>query len=118
MPMVNGKVFFSVTNKLVILRLIALIENGLFVKWQVDQAIDKCDAVQNLRTAVQEERERCAGDPTSKYLKRALNYLERYFWLIIFNAYLNDVPAMNVKFSVWMRGRWGLKKLLRKIELS
>jgi hypothetical protein len=110
--------FNSMLTFVVVLRLVALIENGLFVKWQVDQAIDKCGAVQNLRTAVVEEKDRCAGDTSSKYLKRALNYLERYFWLIVFNAYLNEVPAMNINFSAWMKGRWGLKKLLRKIELS
>ena len=74
------------------MQLIAALEDGELVKAQVDQAIDECAALQNLRTAIADCRvcaeKKAEGRSTEFWEKRGRNYLERYWWLILFNAYL------------------------------
>eukprot|EP01117_Protostelium_nocturnum_P004484 TRINITY_DN1619_c0_g1_i2.p1 TRINITY_DN1619_c0_g1~~TRINITY_DN1619_c0_g1_i2.p1 ORF type:complete len:446 (+),score=78.21 TRINITY_DN1619_c0_g1_i2:683-2020(+) len=105
----------------VILQLVGLLPDGPFIKYQVDRAIDACSQVQNLREAIVECRDIwLKGGPNSqKFLDRGLNYLERYWWLIVFNAYLSEQSPLGFKqaFPDWMKGRWGFKRLLKKLTL-
>jgi len=101
-------------------KLVSHLEDGEAIKQQVDDAIDYCAHFQNLRNAILECKVKVdSGEDVQKFLKRGLNYLERYWWLIVFNAYLNEqAPKYKKKFSNWMKARWGLKRLLRKMELK
>jgi len=107
---------------MVILKLVSILENGHVVKKQVDEAIDICSQVQNLRTTIVECREKCisGGTDANKWFKRGQNYLERYWWLILFNAYCVEQAPLGYKmnFTHWMNCRWGLRRLLKKVELS
>jgi len=109
----------------VVLKLITALPDGELVKAQVDEAIDACEAMQNLRSAICEcQKKQVAAASTDKqgpefWQKRGLNYLERYWWLIVFNAYLRKhAPSFRCLFSEWMKGMWKLRRLLRKIELQ
>ncbi|PRP89336.1 hypothetical protein PROFUN_02210 [Planoprotostelium fungivorum] len=106
----------------VIKQLVSLLPNGEYIKYQVDKAIDACSQVQNLREAINECREIWlkGGKDAQKYHARGINYLERYWWLIVFNAYLAEEAPVGFKqsFPEWMKGRWGFKRLLKKLELQ
>jgi len=105
----------------IILQLLTILPQGAFLKYQVDQAIDACQQVQNLRLAINECRVKFlqGGPDAQKYFLRGKNYLERYWWLIVFNAYLHEQAplALKKKFSDWMKDRWGLKRILKKSDL-
>ena len=64
------------------------------VKQAVDDAIDQCAEVFNLRDAIEEARARAeqATDERQRrlYAHRGLQNLRRYFELIIFQAYLQS----------------------------
>ncbi|PRP79910.1 hypothetical protein PROFUN_12399 [Planoprotostelium fungivorum] len=104
----------------VIMKLVDSLPNGLYVKHQVDKVIDACSQVQNLREAIFECRERWLqakeGDEATKYLDKGMRYLERYWWIIVFNGYLMEQSPKGFEktFTQWMGARWDFKKLLKK----
>ena len=91
----------------VILRLVRLLTNGIEGKKQVDSLIAITGDVYNLRSAVSRlnllcEQERNA-DLAKATLKRAVATLERYFFLIAFNAYCEE--RSRAALSVVRRNR-------------
>lgn len=93
----------------------------------VDEAVDACDDIQNIRTSIFQCKEQSESPlkcdelrPVAYWTKRALNYLERYFMIIVFAQYLKEqVPhRFSVKFSVWLKRHWGVKRLLRNMTLE
>ena len=78
----------------IILRLISILTFGKRAKKLTDRAINMCDHMQNLRTAVYDFKLRLEAveDRSSKKYKdtrqAAQNYLVRYFYLIVFANYL------------------------------
>ncbi len=66
----------------VILQLISTIPDGELVKAQVDEAIDQCGVLQNLRSAIYDCKRKAQMNaenrPASFWIKRGQNYLERY----------------------------------------
>jgi len=107
----------------VILKIVSTIEDGELIKAQVDDAIDACSEMQNLRDAIYECKVTSENPATSEidkkmYFKRGINYLERYWWLILFNTYLNNTaPKFPRSFTKWMQSRWGYRRMLRKLDL-
>ncbi|KDO20602.1 hypothetical protein SPRG_12958 [Saprolegnia parasitica CBS 223.65] len=94
--------------------LVSLLENGATSLALVDEAIDTADHVQNLRECIDQCREMTkeVGLPSAKqdyFMQRAMNYLERYFYLICFASYVLEQHATNfeVLFVNWMRTRYG-----------
>lgn len=86
-----------------------LLQCGPASKRQLDAVIDLCSPVQNLRTAIFPYLEMYRDPP--KESKRAFaaerftNYLERYFFLILFAEYVNREAAnvFNTTFTQWMQ---------------
>mmetsp|Transcript_8219 Transcript_8219/g.21836 ORF Transcript_8219/g.21836 Transcript_8219/m.21836 type:complete len:120 (-) Transcript_8219:583-942(-) len=67
--------------------------NGRLVKQHLDEAIDECDKLQNLRQAIIQCKRAAdrGGDeerPAAFWNARGSNYLHRYIYLIIYTAYL------------------------------
>lgn len=66
------------------------------MKEAVDDAIDKCGDVFNLRDSIETFRmsAEASNDPLQKkiYIQRGLQNLRRYFELILFQAYLQATP--------------------------
>lgn len=78
----------------IILQLIGVLTFGKLAKRLTDQAVDLCDHMQNLRKAIYDYKLRVEGAETTgtrKWLglrEVGLNYLIRYFYLIVFADYL------------------------------
>lgn len=77
----------------VILQLVSVLSYGKLAKRLTDQAINMCDHMQNLRKAIYDYKLRIeAMDQGSKKWRAAkevaVNYLVRYFYLIVFANYL------------------------------
>lgn len=78
----------------VILQLVSVLTYGKLAKRLTDQAINMCDHMQNLRKAIYDYKLRIEAmtDQGSKKWRTArevaLNYLVRYFYLVVFANYL------------------------------
>lgn len=76
-----------------IIQLVGVLAHGKLAKKLTDRAIDACDQVQNLRTAIYDARLRAnnaePGSKKNQHLTRVYaNYLQRYGYLIVFTSYL------------------------------
>eukprot|EP01018_Ginkgo_biloba_P004364 Gb_39663 [translate_table: standard] len=109
----------------VIRSLIRVLEGGVEGKRQVDEVIDKCSAMQNLREAIVVYRNSVHHQADEKKrevsLTNFVQYLERYYFLICFAVYINtDQRALSPyssqqsSFVEWMRSRPELYSILRR----
>lgn len=111
------KTDFAITNALV-----RLLKDGQRMKRLADWAIDQCSATQNLRLTILGFLRRADSARTTEelnsYMKRAAQYLERYFWLIVFNSYLSECWKDNFikTFDRWLEERPELRTLLKEIH--
>ena len=96
------------------------------VKQTVDDAIDQCSEVMNLRDSIEEARTRAeqASDEQQRrqYAHRAMQNLRRYFELIIFQWYLQTVAPDTIRsvesFEIFVQnhpGMCGLFLCMRKV---
>lgn len=99
----------------VIRKLVMALDNGEKAKQLVDYAVDQCEHMQNLRECIAQCRDLAVDRdlPSAKrdhFMLRAVNYLERYFYLICFAAYLLDEQDrffQDKMFGAWMSERYG-----------
>jgi len=109
-----------------VIRLMSMLDDGLEVKALVDQCIDECAAIQNLREAIKDCKDQANAAPpsgersTAFWLKRGQNYLERYCYLLLFAAYARSTASegFTQAFSSWLRQHWSLKRLLKQLVLD
>jgi len=109
-----------------VIDLVGMLDDGLEMKALVDQCIDECAHIQNLREAIKDCKDQAdsapaSGDRSSAFwLKRGQNYLERYCYLILFAAYARGAAASGFAqpFTNWMRERWSLKRVMKQICLQ
>ncbi|XP_045924949.1 paladin isoform X2 [Micropterus dolomieu] len=114
----------------VIQSLISKLPNGQQVMEEVDQAITLCSEMHNIKEAIYENKSKLEGigedyqiqgSSTKDYfLTRTMQSLERYFYLLVFNAYLHEqYPlAFVFNFSQWMCCHPWLYRLLACMDLS
>ncbi|CAO0803096.1 unnamed protein product [Mucor circinelloides] len=133
----------------IILQLVSMLTYGKLAKRLTDKAINMCDHMQNLRKAIYDYKLRMDAieDPKSKQYKAikdvALNYLIRYFYLIVFANYLLEQLALAKvqqsdaissepdaicdetmdkasTFKLWLQGRREITNILKlqPVELS
>ncbi|XP_077359484.1 paladin isoform X2 [Festucalex cinctus] len=114
----------------IIQSLIAELPNGQHVLEEVDRAIALCSQMHNIKEAIYENKSKLEGigddyqiqgNSTKEYfLNRTRQSLERYFYLIVFNAYLHEqYPlAFVCNFSRWMCRHAWLYRLLARMDLS
>ncbi|KAK6187559.1 hypothetical protein SNE40_005557 [Patella caerulea] len=96
-------------------KLVKFIPDGLAVKRQVDVMIDHCGELYNLRTSILEQKKKMEGihsdfiiegrSAKEYYRRKCIYYLERYIFLICFNAYLREQFPMklSVRYTKWMQ---------------
>lgn len=76
------------------LDLLRVLRRGHAIKMAVDEAIDQCSAVYNMRDAIEEARARAeeAVDERQKrvHATKGIQNLRRYFELMVFQAYLQS----------------------------
>ncbi|KAI9320761.1 inositol hexakisphosphate-domain-containing protein [Dichotomocladium elegans] len=121
----------------IVLQLVSVLTYGKLAKRLTDQAINICDHMQNLRTAVYDSKLRLDAieDRYSKKYKfaraAALNYLVRYFYLIVFANYLleemgslgsasivDEDARKLTTFKEWLKGRREITNILRLQSLD
>ncbi|KAM8837322.1 paladin isoform 3-T5 [Spinachia spinachia] len=110
--------------------LIRKLPNGQQVMEEVDRAISLCSEMHNIKEAIYENKSKLEGigedyqiqgSSTKDYfLHRTMQSLERYFYLIAFNAYLREQHplAFVSNFSQWMCSHAWLYRLLARMDLS
>ncbi|XP_072311913.1 paladin [Eucyclogobius newberryi] len=114
----------------VVQNLIDKLPDGRQLMNEVDHAIALCSEMHDIKEAAYENKSklegigedyRIQGSCTKDYfLKRTMQSLERYFYLIVFNAYLHEqFPVGFVRsFSCWMRAHSWIYRLLAHMNLS
>ncbi|KAJ4477327.1 inositol hexakisphosphate-domain-containing protein [Lentinula aciculospora] len=89
------------TSYQIINNLLRVFRGGITIKETVDNAIDQCDIVYNLRNSIEESRmqaEQAADDKQKRaHAQKALQNLRRYFELIVFQAYLQSTPPNTMQ---------------------
>ncbi|CAH0486831.1 unnamed protein product [Peronospora farinosa] len=106
----------AITGEFVVIcKLLKTLDNGSDCKLLVDYAIDQCEHMQNLRDCICQCRDLAADRdlPSTKrdfFMLRAVNYLERYFYLICFASYVLEERVHYFQrslFVTWMKERYG-----------
>ncbi|KAG2217368.1 hypothetical protein INT45_012238 [Circinella minor] len=111
-------------NYQIINSLLRVIKNGLDNKNIVDDAIDLCGKPTNLRTVIEETHIQMDNTENEserrKILKRGIVWLERYFFLICFQAYLDDtrpsIMAETESFETWMKRHPEIKTIHQELR--
>lgn len=100
---------YTRTEYKLIARLTRFLPNGQEDRRHVDYCIDMCSVMQNLRDAIGATKSMSSSstDPNKiQFLtQRAVNYLKRYFYLILFQTYLSSQQQDNpfqVTFDTWV----------------
>ncbi|KAI0635643.1 inositol hexakisphosphate-domain-containing protein [Trametes polyzona] len=107
----------------IINNLLRVIRKGPKVKQVVDDAIDQCSEVFNLRDSIEEARARAeqATDERQRrlYAHRGLQNLRRYFELIIFQSYLQsiepDTMETHASFESFVKERPVIKTFEKEL---
>ncbi|KAL2661139.1 hypothetical protein AAZV13_03G184600 [Glycine max] len=109
---------FGINDILLLWKITTLFDNGVECREALDAIIDRCSALQNIRQAVLQYRKVFNQQHVEPRVRRvALNrgaeYLERYFRLIAFAAYLGSEAfdgfcgqgESRMTFKVWLHQR-------------
>lgn len=101
----------------IITKVASVLEHGKKAKRLLDAAIDRCSHVQNLRTAIYDFKLQEGGG-------RGLNYLLRYFFLVVFAEYLVELHANNgspelegSSFVAWLNERREITNMVSRRDL-
>uniref|UniRef100_A0A8B9JGL0 Phosphatase domain containing paladin 1a n=1 Tax=Astyanax mexicanus TaxID=7994 RepID=A0A8B9JGL0_ASTMX len=114
----------------IIQTLISILPNGQQIVQEVDRAIELCSEMHDIKEAIFENKKKLEaigedyqsqGSSTKLYfLQRALQSLERYVYLILFNTYLHQqYPlAFALNFSQWLCSNAWVYRLLSCMNQS
>lgn len=121
---------FGIDDILLLRKITRLFDNGIECREVLDAIIDRCSALQNIRQAVLQYRKVINQQHVEPRVKRvALNrgaeYLERYFKLIAFSAYLGSEAfdgfcgqgETKILFKTWLHRRPEIQTMKWSIRL-
>lgn len=121
---------FGINDILLLWKITTLFDNGVECREALDTVIDRCSALQNIRQAVLQYRKVFNQQHVEPRVRRvALNrgaeYLERYFRLIAFAAYLGSEAfdgycgqgESKMTFKVWLHQRPEVQAMKWSIRL-
>ncbi|TPX31687.1 hypothetical protein SmJEL517_g05062 [Synchytrium microbalum] len=101
-------------NYQVVLQLASVLQQGARTKRVLDEVVNQCDVMINLREVILMHRVAYAstGDPVM--LEKALGCLERYFFLLAFASYVNENSSdgFQTPFSIWLGARPEIFRML------
>ncbi|KAK3090769.1 hypothetical protein FSP39_014489 [Pinctada imbricata] len=109
-------------------KLVALLPAGNIIKCQVDTVIDMCADLCNLRSEIKETKKLLENTDKEKHsenkaikeelYQRCSNYLERYIFLICFNAYLTEQFPLRLtkSYSKWIQQHPNLIRILGNVH--
>jgi len=91
-----------------------VLTNGVKIKRIVDDAINKCDRLINLREEILKYRISYSVTGNIEMLAKSLGFLERYCFLMIFCAFLHDKEDHNLTctFQEWLKQRPGIQSIV------
>ncbi|XP_021769913.1 paladin-like isoform X2 [Chenopodium quinoa] len=121
---------FGINDILLLWKITRLFDNGVECREALDAVIDRCSALQNIRDAVLRYRElfnqqRVEPRVRRVALNRGAEYLERYFRLIAFSAYLGSEAfdgfcgqgESKTTFKSWLQKRPEVQAMKWSIRL-
>ena len=121
---------FGINDILLLRKITRLFDNGIECREVLDAIIDRCSALQNIRQAVLHYRKVFNQQHMEPRVRRvALNrgaeYLERYFRLIAFAAYLGSEAfdgfcgqgETKITFKTWVHRRLEIQTMKWSIRL-
>lgn len=121
---------FGINDILLLWKITRLFDNGVECREALDAVIDRCSALQNIRQAVLQYRKvfnQQHVEPRVRRvaLYRGAEYLERYFRLIAFAAYLGSEAfdgfcgqgESSMTFKNWLRRRPEVRAMKWSIRL-
>lgn len=121
---------FGINDILLLWKITRLFDNGVECREVLDAVIDRCSALQNIRQAVLQYRKVFNQQHVEPRVRRvALNrgaeYLERYFRLIAFAAYLGSEAfdgfcgqgESKMTFKSWLQQRTEVQAMKWSIRL-
>lgn len=121
---------FGINDILLLRKITRLFDNGIECREVLDSIIDRCSALQNIRQAVLQYRKVFNQQNVEPRVRRvALNrgaeYLERYFRLIAFAAYLGSEAfdgfcgqgETKITFKTWLHRRPEIQAMKWSIRL-
>ncbi|KAF1002509.1 uncharacterized protein LOC141701120 [Apium graveolens] len=119
---------FGINDILLLWKITTLFENGVECREALDAIIDRCSALQNIRQAVLQYRKifnQQQNEPRERRvaLNRGAEYLERYFRLIAFAAYLGSeafdgsYEKAKISFKNWFHRRPDVQAMKWSIRL-
>ncbi|WFD36790.1 hypothetical protein MCUN1_003679 [Malassezia cuniculi] len=106
----------------VINSLLRVIPRGLEVKRAVDAAIDQCGGITNLRDAIENARtaaENLTGEAREHMVHRGIYALRRYFYLILFAAFIDASSPDTVlqhTFEAFVRKQPVIDTIARELD--
>ncbi|KAJ3127930.1 hypothetical protein HK100_009462 [Physocladia obscura] len=97
--------------------LTSLLHRGTESKRILDEAIDKCDVMINLREVILLHRVQYSNTGDAQILEKALGCLERYFFLLSFCSYVIESSdlALDTTFFQWLDGRQEIRRMMDSI---
>jgi hypothetical protein len=112
-----------------IMNLCRVLPHGAEAKSGVDKAIDACAVIGNIREDIMRCKEIVEGEGRESVIdaggaaaarRLGLHYLQRYFFLIAFRAFLvaPNAAARGAVFSDWVAQRKEIQHLLSTLELE
>ncbi|KAD4584542.1 hypothetical protein E3N88_22143 [Mikania micrantha] len=126
----NATHAFGINDILLLWKITSFFDNGVECREALDAVIDKCSALQNIRQAVLQYRKlfnQQHDEPRERRvaLNRGAEYLERYFRLIAFSAYLGseafdgfcEQGESRVTFKSWLHQRPEVQAMKWSIRL-
>ena len=121
---------FGINDILLLRKITRLFDNGIECREVLDSIINRCSALQNIRQAVLQYRKVFNQQNVEPRVRRvALNrgaeYLERYFRLIAFAAYLGSEAfdgfcgqgETKITFKTWLHRRPEIQEMKWSIRL-
>lgn len=121
---------FGINDILLLRKITRLFDNGIECREVLDAVINRCSALQNIRQAVLHYRKKINQQHVEPRVRRlALNrgaeYLERYFKLIAFSAYLGSEAFdgfcgqgdTKISFKTWLYRRPEIQTMKWSIRL-
>lgn len=101
----------------VITRLVGALKEGQAVKDMVDESINLCSHMQNLRDCIHYTQEMYNKETEERrvfWKRMSVNFVERYFFLVLFAAYLKEAAGsdFSVSFEKWVQDHPELVSIL------
>ncbi|KAJ3409888.1 hypothetical protein HDV05_004169 [Chytridiales sp. JEL 0842] len=101
-----------------ILQLASVLQSGAESKKLLDEVINRCDAMINLREVILLHRVRYSNTGDMASLEKAIGCLERYFFLLAFSSYVTETIDLkfDIQFSEWLRSRIEIWRMLSNLR--